>query len=144
MVVAGDGGTERHDGSLSSPPMTRPFALLLACLSLVAFAGCGDDDEDPCPRRRRRPRRPPRRTPGGSRARLRARREPAPKDVEVEKSKDRLDPAKTYVATVTTNCGEFKIRLDSKRARRPAARSSTSSTRGSSTGSASTGSCPAS
>jgi plastocyanin len=27
--------------------MTRPLALLLACLSLVAFAGCGDDDEEP-------------------------------------------------------------------------------------------------
>ena len=32
------------------------------------------------------------------------------------KPKAQLDPAKTYVATVTTNCGEFQIALDAKRA----------------------------
>ena len=29
--------------------MTRPFALLLACLLLVGFAGCGDDEEEATP-----------------------------------------------------------------------------------------------
>ena len=39
-----------------------------------------------------------------------------PKDARFEKPKQRLAPGKTYVATVTTNCGAFEITLDSKRA----------------------------
>jgi peptidyl-prolyl cis-trans isomerase B (cyclophilin B) len=35
---------------------------------------------------------------------------------KLAKPKQALDPAKTYVATVTTNCGEFQITLDAKRA----------------------------
>ena len=36
--------------------------------------------------------------------------------MKLKKPNERLDPAKTYVATVTTNCGTFAITLDSKRA----------------------------
>ena len=44
---------------------------------------------------------------------------PSPKgEGKLAKPKQALDPAKTYVATVTTNCGEFDITLDAKRAPR--------------------------
>ena len=43
---------------------------------------------------------------------------PVPKDARFEQPKQRLAPGKTYVATVTTNCGAFEITLDSKRAPR--------------------------
>ena len=38
------------------------------------------------------------------------------KDATFEAPGEQLDPAKTYVATVTTNCGDFEITLDAKRA----------------------------
>jgi peptidyl-prolyl cis-trans isomerase B (cyclophilin B) len=41
---------------------------------------------------------------------------PASKSVKLPKPKTELDPAKTYVATVSTSCGDFQIRLDAKRA----------------------------
>jgi cyclophilin family peptidyl-prolyl cis-trans isomerase len=44
---------------------------------------------------------------------------PAPKDEgNLAKPKERLDPSKTYVAKVSTSCGDFEITLDSKRAPR--------------------------
>jgi peptidyl-prolyl cis-trans isomerase B (cyclophilin B) len=44
---------------------------------------------------------------------------PSPKDVgRIRKPHARLDSAKTYVATVSTNCGDFDITLDAKRAPR--------------------------
>ncbi len=42
--------------------------------------------------------------------------EPEPKgEGKLKKPKEQLDPAKTYVATVSTNCGDFEITLDAKR-----------------------------
>jgi peptidyl-prolyl cis-trans isomerase B (cyclophilin B) len=41
---------------------------------------------------------------------------PAPKSVKLAKPTTELDPAKTYVATVSTSCGDFQITLDAKRA----------------------------
>jgi cyclophilin family peptidyl-prolyl cis-trans isomerase len=42
---------------------------------------------------------------------------PKPKgEGKLAKPKQALDSARTYVATVTTNCGEFQITLDAKRA----------------------------
>jgi peptidyl-prolyl cis-trans isomerase B (cyclophilin B) len=42
---------------------------------------------------------------------------PAPRDAKTYKAPtETLDPAKTYVATVDTNCGKFEITLDSQRA----------------------------
>jgi peptidyl-prolyl cis-trans isomerase B (cyclophilin B) len=41
---------------------------------------------------------------------------PSPKSVKLPKPKSSLDPGKTYVATVSTTCGDFQITLDAKRA----------------------------
>ena len=41
---------------------------------------------------------------------------PAPKSAKLAKPSEKLDPAKTYVATVKTNCGTFEITLDAKQA----------------------------
>ena len=44
---------------------------------------------------------------------------PAPKDnADLPKPKEKLKAGGTYVATVVTSCGEFKIQLDAKRAPR--------------------------
>jgi cyclophilin family peptidyl-prolyl cis-trans isomerase len=41
---------------------------------------------------------------------------PSPKSVKLPRPKSSLDPSKTYVATVSTTCGDFQITLDAKRA----------------------------
>jgi cyclophilin family peptidyl-prolyl cis-trans isomerase len=41
---------------------------------------------------------------------------PAPKAVKLPKPASELDAAKTYVATVSTSCGDFELTLDAKRA----------------------------
>ena len=41
---------------------------------------------------------------------------PKPQDPSSRSRSERLDPAKTYVATVKTNCGDFEITLDAERA----------------------------
>jgi peptidyl-prolyl cis-trans isomerase B (cyclophilin B) len=46
---------------------------------------------------------------------------PTPKSVTLEKPTAKLDPAKTYIATVTTNCGAFDITLDVNHAPKTAA-----------------------
>ena len=96
---------------------------MLACLFLVAFAGCGDDDEEPAtaqetatPSETATP--TPEDTGGEQGSGCEPAEKPAPKDVKVKKPKQELDPAKTYVATVTTNCGAFEITLDPRRAPR--------------------------
>ena len=100
--------------SLSSAPMSRlplPVALLLACALMLA--ACGDDDKE-----RRRPRRPRPRRPSPPRRRA-ARRSPRPSRAapgNLPKPTTELKPGKTYVARVLTNCGEFEITLDPKRA----------------------------
>ena len=93
-------------------PCSGLLALLLA-LRRCCVAACGEDDDagdeaaataEPRPRR---PRRPAARRP----------RSPRPKgEGKLTKPKEQLDPAKTYVATVSTNCGDFEITLDAKRA----------------------------
>ena len=97
--------------------MTRPLALLFACLFLVAFAGCGDDDEESgAAEATPTETATPEDTGGEQETGCEPAEKPEPKDVELKKPKQELDPAKTHVATVTTNCGEFKIKLDAKRA----------------------------
>jgi len=90
--------------------MLRVIALLLALTLLVA--ACGEDDDagdeaaaTPAPTEEAAP------------AGCEAAEEPAPKgEGKLKKPKEQLDPAKTYVATVSTNCGDFEITLDAKRA----------------------------
>jgi cyclophilin family peptidyl-prolyl cis-trans isomerase len=41
---------------------------------------------------------------------------PPPKSTKLPKPKSELDPAKSYVATVSTSCGDFQITLDAKQA----------------------------
>jgi peptidyl-prolyl cis-trans isomerase B (cyclophilin B) len=95
--------------------MWRPAALLLACLALVAFAACGGDDEEPDTGEATATA-TPEDTGGEQGTGCQPAGKPKPKRVSLKKPKERLDPAKTYVATVTTNCGTFAITLDSKRA----------------------------
>jgi cyclophilin family peptidyl-prolyl cis-trans isomerase len=90
--------------------MLRVIALLVALTLLLA--ACGEDDESggetaatPAPTEEAAP------------AGCEPAEEPAPKgEGKLENPKERLDPAKTYVATVSTNCGDFEITLDAKRA----------------------------
>ena len=90
--------------------MLRVIALLLALTLLVA--ACGEDDDSsgeaaatPAPTEEAAP------------AGCETAEEPAPKgEGKLKKPKEQLDPAKTYVATVSTNCGDFEITLDAKRA----------------------------
>jgi peptidyl-prolyl cis-trans isomerase B (cyclophilin B) len=90
--------------------MLRVLILCLACALLVA--ACGDDDDSggeaaatPAPTEEAAP------------AGCEAADEPKPKgEGDLPKPKARLDAAKTYVATVSTNCGDFEITLDAKQA----------------------------
>jgi peptidyl-prolyl cis-trans isomerase B (cyclophilin B) len=90
--------------------MLRVLILCLACALLVA--ACGGDDENsseaaatPTPTEEAAP------------AGCEAAEEPKPKgEGDLSKPKERLDAAKTYVATVSTNCGDFEITLDAKQA----------------------------
>jgi peptidyl-prolyl cis-trans isomerase B (cyclophilin B) len=92
----------------------RVVSMLLACT--LAFAACGGDDKagsgsgasttD---------------APSGESAMTETGceqvAEPPSKDpAPLPKPKRQLDPAKTYVATVATSCGDFEITLDAKRA----------------------------
>ena len=97
--------------------MVRLLTLVLACL-VVGLAGCGDDDEENAPSAST----PPAETPtsedtgGEQEGGCEPAGRPRAKDPNLAKPKARLDPAKTYVATVATNCGDFEITLDAKRA----------------------------
>jgi peptidyl-prolyl cis-trans isomerase B (cyclophilin B) len=90
--------------------MLRVIALLLALTLLVAACGEDDDSGDetaatPAPTEEAAP------------AGCEAAEEPEPKgEGNLKKPNEELDPAKNYVATVSTNCGDFEITLDAKRA----------------------------
>lgn len=88
--------------------------IVAAAVTALAFAACGggnDDSEEP-----------PVATAVGDRNGCFAAEEPPSKDVKAAEPKVKeLDPAKTYVAEVKTNCGDFEITLDAKRAPKTAA-----------------------
>ena len=105
--------------------MPRLLALVLACLALAA-ASCGGDDSktaaNPSPTGTATPApegaATPEDTGGEQGSGCKPAAEPKPKKADLRKPKQRLDPSKTYVATVDTNCGAFEITLDAKRAPR--------------------------
>jgi peptidyl-prolyl cis-trans isomerase B (cyclophilin B) len=87
-----------------------PVALLACALLLAACGGGGDEEKAASPEATEAP----------AAAARGCEKVPAakPKDVEIAKPKTELDKRKTYVARVLTNCGEFEITLDAKRAPR--------------------------
>jgi peptidyl-prolyl cis-trans isomerase B (cyclophilin B) len=92
------------------PAVSRLLLVLAVCAVLVAACGGGDHKGDATP------------TPDSAQSvqdetGCQAVSDPGPKDVgKIAKPKERLSASKTYVATVSTNCGDFEITLDSKRA----------------------------
>jgi cyclophilin family peptidyl-prolyl cis-trans isomerase len=97
------------------PAVPRLLAVLIACLALV-LAGCGEDDPetaaDSTPTAEATPTQNEFLPEGCENA-----EQPEPKAVEALPEPDeKLDDSKTYIATVTTNCGAFEITLDVKRA----------------------------
>jgi cyclophilin family peptidyl-prolyl cis-trans isomerase len=97
------------------PAVPRHLAVLIASLALLA-AGCGSDNSSDkesaaTPAATETPA-----TPDLSNGCEQADK-PAAKDVgDIKKPTEKLDKSKTYVATVSTNCGDFEIALDAKRA----------------------------
>jgi cyclophilin family peptidyl-prolyl cis-trans isomerase len=86
--------------------MARLTALLLLCALLVG--ACGDDSSDESAARLK--------PPAAACDPVEA---PEPKgEGDLARPKARLDRSKTYVATVSTNCGDFEITLDPKQAAR--------------------------
>lgn len=94
--------------------MLRLIAVLTACLALV-LAGCGDDEPEPTaeatPTAEETPEVNEYLPEGCEDVEV-----PEPKEVSLDAPDEKLDAKKTYVATVSTSCGDFKITLDAKRA----------------------------
>jgi peptidyl-prolyl cis-trans isomerase B (cyclophilin B) len=91
--------------------MLRVLLLGLACALLVAACG-GDDDGDGGEVAAT-----PTATEEAAPAVCEVAEEPKPKgEGKLPKPRETLDATKTYVATVSTNCGDFEITLDAKRA----------------------------
>jgi len=93
----------------------RYLAVLIASLALLA-AGCGsdksDDESAATPAATETQQAAPDLSNGCEKA-----DKPAAKDAgDIKKPTEKLDKSKTYVATVSTNCGDFEIELDAKRA----------------------------
>jgi peptidyl-prolyl cis-trans isomerase B (cyclophilin B) len=103
-------------------PAVRPLRLLptLAVAGAVALAGCGGSGEKP-ESTASKPETAAQTGTGGATSNGQAEcqkvRAPEPKDVgKVPKPTLKLDPSKTYTATVATSCGTFAIALDVKQA----------------------------
>jgi peptidyl-prolyl cis-trans isomerase B (cyclophilin B) len=98
------------------PAVPRLLAVLIASLALV-IAACGDSSDGESAASS---------TPEATETAAPANQylpegcenveKPAPKTVEgVEKPKEKLSKSKTYVATISTTCGDIEITLDSKK-----------------------------
>jgi peptidyl-prolyl cis-trans isomerase B (cyclophilin B) len=102
-------GTAR---ALSLPAVSRPVAALV-CLALLA-AGCGGSKQKPATSPK------PTKTPAAAATRqggCAKVADPGPKhEPKLSKPSTKLDSKKTYVATVSTSCGDFQITLDAERA----------------------------
>jgi cyclophilin family peptidyl-prolyl cis-trans isomerase len=99
----------------------RRLLLITGVLVALLAAGCGGDDDEtaattPTPSPTATETATPEDTGGEQGTGCKPAEKPAPKDAKLAKPSERLDPAKTYVATVKTNCGTFEITLDAKHA----------------------------
>jgi peptidyl-prolyl cis-trans isomerase B (cyclophilin B) len=100
-----------------SGPLPRVFALLAMVLVAALLSGCGGEDDRsaealPVPTAEE-PASP------SEAAGCETVEAPAPKgEGNLRKPSERLERGKTYVATVSTSCGEFEFTLDSRRAPR--------------------------
>ena len=95
--------------------MSRPIVVL--CAALLALAGCGSGDDDEAAGTATA-------TPASTATEAGCERVKAPEpkgEADLAKPRKKLEPGKTYVATVATSCGDFRIRLDVKRAPKTAA-----------------------
>jgi cyclophilin family peptidyl-prolyl cis-trans isomerase len=111
------------------PAVQRLLAVLIACFALV-IAGCGDskDDEQTATSTpaaaatdTATPAATESATPAGSNEFLPEGcedvKKPAPKDVgKIKKPTEKLSKSKTYVATISTTCGDIEVKLDAKQA----------------------------
>jgi peptidyl-prolyl cis-trans isomerase B (cyclophilin B) len=89
--------------------MLRPLVLVVCLSCALLVAACGGDD-DPATGESAATATATPAAPEGCKA-----ASPSPKDLgKLPKPKAALDPGKTYVATVSTNCGDFEITLDSQ------------------------------
>jgi peptidyl-prolyl cis-trans isomerase B (cyclophilin B) len=92
------------------PAVSRLLLLLAVCVLLLAACGSDDKKQEATA------------TPDSAQSvqdetGCQAVADPGPKDVgKLPKPKEKLSASKTYVAAVSTNCGDFEITLDSKRA----------------------------
>jgi cyclophilin family peptidyl-prolyl cis-trans isomerase len=99
---------------LPAVPRLRLTALVIAALCALLIGACGGGDDNKSQEAAATPQsaQQEKDTTG-----CEAAQDPGPKDVgKIAKPKERLSASKTYVATVSTNCGDFEITLDSKRA----------------------------
>jgi peptidyl-prolyl cis-trans isomerase B (cyclophilin B) len=91
--------------------MSRLPLAVMALLCTLAFASCGGDKE-----KEAKSAPAPAATESGGCETV---DQPAPKaEGNLAKPKEKLSAGKTYVAKVSTNCGDFEITLDAKRAPR--------------------------
>ena len=94
--------------------MSRPLVLLAVLACALGLAACGGSDKKNEAAATSTPPPSPAQAAGCEKV-----AQPKPKDnAKLPKPKDKLQPGKTYVATVSTSCGDFEITLDSKRAPR--------------------------
>ena len=92
--------------------LTALVLVALCALLIGACGGGGDDDKSSDAEATPQSAQQEKDTTGCDAA-----EDPGPKDTgKIAKPKERLSASKTYVATVSTNCGDFEITLDSKRA----------------------------
>src|SRR4051812_3104937 len=105
-----ESGTRRSLSSARMSTLPLPVALLLACALLLA--ACGDKEKAAS--------KPTATDTPAAGQDAGCEKVPAakPKDVKLPKPTAELKKGKTYVARVLTNCGEFDITLDPKRAPR--------------------------
>jgi cyclophilin family peptidyl-prolyl cis-trans isomerase len=94
--------------SIISPLMVRPLVLILCLSCALLVAACGDQKKAAATGESAATATPA--APAGCKAASPAAKNPG----KLPKPKAVLDPTKTYVATVSTNCGDFEITLDSK------------------------------